>query len=111
MIGLTAKQQELLTYIESYLQENDGVSPSFDQMADALNLASKSGVHRLVCGLEQRGAIRRLPHHARSIQILAETPYASPSLKQLLVLTPQELRLLSVRVTTAQRMKRMGAAA
>ena len=56
---LTRKQSELLTYLSDHMQQHD-VSPSFDEMRDALGLASKSGVHRLVSGLEERGYIRRL---------------------------------------------------
>ena len=66
---LTRKQHELLTYLQKYLGEH-GVSPSFDEMRDALGLKSKSGIHRLITGLEERGFIRRLPHRARAIEVL-----------------------------------------
>lgn len=66
---LTRKQHELLLFIHRRLSE-DGVSPSFDEMKDALNLASKSGVHRLVSALEERGFIRRLAHRARALEVL-----------------------------------------
>ena len=66
---LTRKQSELLTYLSDHMQQHD-VPPSFDEMRDALGLASKSGVHRLVCGLEERGYIRRLTNRARAIEIL-----------------------------------------
>ena len=66
---LTRKQQELLLFINSRLSEG-GVSPSFDEMKDALNLRSKSGIHRLITGLEERGFIRRLPHRARALEVL-----------------------------------------
>ena len=66
---LTRKQSELLTYLSDHMQQHD-VPPSFDEMRDALGLASKSGVHRLVCGLEERGYIRRLANRARAIEIL-----------------------------------------
>ena len=66
---LTRKQSELLTYLSGHMQQHD-VPPSFDEMRDALGLASKSGVHRLVSGLEERGYIRRLPNRARAIEIL-----------------------------------------
>ena len=56
---LTSKQKELLLFINERIQET-GVSPSFDEMKDALNLASKSGIHRLITALEERGFIRRL---------------------------------------------------
>ena len=57
---LTAKQRELLIFIDDRLKQ-DGVSPSFDEMREALDLKSKSGVHRLISALEERGFIRRLP--------------------------------------------------
>lgn len=66
---LTRKQSELLTYLSGHMQQHD-VPPSFDEMRDALGLASKSGVHRLVSGLEERGYIRRLANRARAIEIL-----------------------------------------
>ena len=66
---LTRKQHELLVFIQRRLNEN-GVSPSFDEMKEALGLKSKSGIHRLISGLEERGFIRRLPHRARALEIL-----------------------------------------
>lgn len=66
---LTRKQYELLIFIDNCLK-NSGVSPSFDEMKDALGLASKSGIHRLILGLEERGFIRRLPHRARALEVL-----------------------------------------
>jgi len=66
---LTRKQNQLLVYINSHLNRH-GVSPSFDEMKDALDLKSKSGIHRLITGLEERGFIRRLPHRARALEIL-----------------------------------------
>jgi repressor LexA len=66
---LTRKQHELLLFIHKRLSA-DGVSPSFDEMKEALGLASKSGVHRLVSALEERGFIRRLPHRARALEVL-----------------------------------------
>src|ERR1700742_3781251 len=66
---LTRKQYELLLFIDQRLKEH-GVSPSFDEMKDALNLKSKSGIHRLITGLEERGFIRRLPHRARALEVL-----------------------------------------
>ncbi|WP_114391530.1 transcriptional repressor LexA [Oleisolibacter albus] len=65
---LTRKQQELLLFIDRRLKEG-GVSPSFDEMKDALGLKSKSGIHRLITGLEERGFIRRLPHRARALEV------------------------------------------
>jgi repressor LexA len=66
---LTEKQKELLVFINARLQAT-GVPPSFDEMKDALELQSKSGVHRLIIALEERGFIRRLPHRARAIEII-----------------------------------------
>ncbi|MBI3418970.1 MAG: transcriptional repressor LexA [Proteobacteria bacterium] len=65
---LTRKQQELLIFIHDRLAK-DGISPSFDEMKDALRLKSKSGIHRLISGLEERGFIRRLPHRARALEV------------------------------------------
>src|SRR5215472_5711903 len=65
---LTKKQYELLLFINKRLNEQ-GVSPSFDEMKAALGLRSKSGIHRLITGLEERGFIRRLPHRARALEI------------------------------------------
>jgi repressor LexA len=66
---LTRKQSELLTYIQARLAES-GISPSFEEMKDALALKSKSGVHRLISALEERGFIRRLPNRARALEVL-----------------------------------------
>ena len=66
---LTRKQLDLLKFIHARSLKN-GVSPSFDEMKEALNLRSKSGIHRLITALEERGFIRRLPHRARAIEIL-----------------------------------------
>jgi repressor LexA len=66
---LTKKQYELITFIDQKLRSS-GVSPSFDEMKDALDLRSKSGIHRLITGLEERGFIRRLPHRARALEII-----------------------------------------
>ncbi|MGQ0588952.1 MAG: transcriptional repressor LexA [Sphingosinicella sp.] len=66
---LTRKQHELLLYIDSRLSES-GVSPSFEEMKEALDLKSKSGVHRLISALEERGFIRRLPNRARALEVL-----------------------------------------
>ena len=66
---LTRKQYELLIFIDQRLKAA-GVSPSFDEMKEALDLKSKSGIHRLITGLEERGFIRRLPHRARALEVL-----------------------------------------
>jgi repressor LexA len=66
---LTAKQQQLLSYIKLHLDKG-GVSPSFEEMKEALDLKSKSGIHRLISALEERGFIRRLPNRARALEIV-----------------------------------------
>jgi repressor LexA len=66
---LTAKQRELLIFIDGRLKDG-GVSPSFDEMREALELKSKSGVHRLISALEERGFIRRLPNRARALEVV-----------------------------------------
>ncbi|HWH22807.1 MAG TPA: transcriptional repressor LexA [Allosphingosinicella sp.] len=66
---LTRKQHELLTYIHGHLGKT-GVSPSFEEMKEALELKSKSGVHRLISALEERGFIRRLPNRARALEVV-----------------------------------------
>ncbi|WP_372885100.1 transcriptional repressor LexA [Shimia sp.] len=77
---LTKKQLDLLEFIHKRLQR-DGVPPSFDEMKDALELRSKSGIHRLITALEERGFIRRLAHRARAIEIvkLPESLGGTPS--------------------------------
>ena len=66
---LTRKQYDLLRFIHECLSK-DGVPPSYDEMKEAVNLKSKSGIHRLITGLEERGFIRRLPHKARALEVL-----------------------------------------
>jgi repressor LexA len=66
---LTRKQYELLLFVNDHIART-GVSPSFDEMKDALDLKSKSGIHRLITGLEERGFIRRLAHRARALEVL-----------------------------------------
>ena len=75
---LTAKQKELLLYIHERIKET-GVSPSFDEMKEALDLASKSGIHRLITALEERGFLRRLPHRARALEVLKLPDSAAPA--------------------------------
>src|SRR5881397_3943952 len=74
---LTAKQHELLLFIDNRLKES-GVSPSFDEMREALELKSKSGVHRLISALDERGFIRRLPNRARALEVV-KLPEMRPS--------------------------------
>ena len=66
---LTAKQHELIRFIQQRL-EDTGISPSFEEMKEALDLKSKSGVHRLISALEERGFIRRLPNRARALEVV-----------------------------------------
>ena len=66
---LTRKQHELLMFIHERIKET-GVSPSFDEMKEALDLASKSGIHRLITALEERGFLRRLAHRARALEVV-----------------------------------------
>lgn len=72
MTPLTQKQKELLEFIASHVAETNGVAPSFEEMKEAVSLKSKSGVHRLVTALEQRGHIRKLPNRARAIEVVKE---------------------------------------
>ncbi len=85
---LTAKQQQLLRFIQQRL-DSDGVSPSFEEMKDALDLKSKSGVHRLINALEERGFIRRLPNRARALEIL-KVPDAMDAAKSAFNVVPMQ---------------------
>ena len=78
---LTRKQYELLMFIHERLKET-GVPPSFDEMKDALDLRSKSGIHRLIKALEERGFIRRLPNRARALDVVRLRESVTPSLQQ-----------------------------
>ncbi len=75
---LTAKQHELIRFIQERLEET-GISPSFEEMKEALDLKSKSGVHRLISALEERGFIRRLPNRARALEVLKQPEDALPA--------------------------------
>jgi len=75
---LTSKQHQLLTFLIEHQAEHD-ISPSFDEMKEAVGLASKSGIHRLISGLEERGYIRKLANRARAIEILRHPGAAGPS--------------------------------
>ncbi|WP_428030304.1 transcriptional repressor LexA [Ancylobacter sp.] len=74
---LTRKQHELLLFINERLQQ-DGVPPSFEEMKEALDLRSKSGIHRLITALEERGFIRRLPNRARALEVVRLPEDAQP---------------------------------
>src|SRR5262245_45939698 len=75
---LTAKQHQLLNFINDRLSKT-GVSPSFDEMREALDLKSKSGVHRLISALEERQFIRRLPNRARALEVVRMPDVATPA--------------------------------
>ena len=88
---LTSKQRDLLVFIHERL-ENDGVSPSFDEMKLALGLKSKSGVHRLITALEERGFLRRLAHRARALEVLRlPDDYAAKEIQPVVNRRVQEL--------------------
>jgi repressor LexA len=76
---LTPKQKELLLFINERLQES-GIPPSYDEMKVALDLRSKSGIHRLITALEERGFIKRLPHRARALEIIKMPETSQPGL-------------------------------
>src|SRR3982751_4891770 len=75
---LTAKQRELLMFVNQRLGET-GISPSFEEMREALDLKSKSGVHRLISALEERGFIRRLPNRARALEVVKMPEVSAPA--------------------------------
>jgi repressor LexA len=96
---LTKKQYELLMFIEKRLKES-GVSPSFDEMKEALGLKSKSGIHRLITGLEERGFLNRLPHRARALEVTRlpenmQDGRAAPAVASASRFTPQLVRSAS----------------
>ncbi|OFX04619.1 MAG: repressor LexA [Alphaproteobacteria bacterium RIFCSPHIGHO2_12_FULL_63_12] len=78
---LTQKQHELLQFINGRIMAT-GVSPSFDEMKEALNLRSKSGIHRLITALEERGFLRRLPNRARALEVIRLPDQASTAKRQ-----------------------------
>jgi repressor LexA len=96
---LTRKQHELLSFIEARLRET-GVSPSFEEMKEALDLKSKSGIHRLISALEERGFLRRHRHRARALEVVRlpenfggrEIPKAKPAEKENASFTPQVIQ-------------------
>src|SRR3569623_2541091 len=90
---LTRKQSELLTYIQDRLKES-GVSPSFEEMKDALALKSKSGVLRLISALEERKFLRRLPNRARALEVLRMPERAEPARKTAAPAAPSNVRNL-----------------
>jgi len=88
---LTRKQLELLLFINERLKE-EGVPPSFEEMKDALNLQSKSGVHRLIVALEERGFIKRMPNRARALEVIKLPESHSPSLSKRTGFTPNVIQ-------------------
>jgi len=113
---LTRKQHELLSYINERLTES-GVPPSFDEMKEALGLRSKSGIHRLITALEERGFIRRLPNRARALEITrmpdsASQPRPAPARFSPSVIEGSAGRIrpapIEVRGSTAARVPVMG---
>ncbi len=78
---LTRKQHELLLFIHERLKES-GIPPSFDEMKEALDLASKSGIHRLITALEERGFIRRLPNRARALEVVRLPDSLTPAARK-----------------------------
>ena len=93
---LTQKQFELLTFLEKKIGTS-GVAPSFEEMKIALGLRSKSGIHRLICALEERGFLKKLPHRARSIEILR-----SPNRLQNGKITPEPFSKLKSKISNAK---------
>src|SRR4051812_29014155 len=85
---LTRKQHELLMFIHERIKET-GVSPSFDEMKEALDLASKSGIHRLITALEERGFLRRLAHRARALEVVRMPEEAAPGGRRTAPFKPQ----------------------
>lgn len=88
---LTRKQLELLMFINERLKE-EGVPPSFEEMKEALNLQSKSGVHRLIVALEERGFLRRMPNRARALEVIKLPESHSPSLAPKKGFTPNVIQ-------------------
>ena len=94
---LTAKQHELLLFIQRKL-EDTGISPSFEEMKEALDLKSKSGVHRLISALEERGFLRRLPNRARALEVLRQpenvtaSARSAPANDTVVAMTPPRAR-------------------
>jgi len=90
---LTRKQHELLTFIQTRL-EDSGISPSFEEMKEALDLKSKSGVHRLISALEERGFIRRLPNRARALEVIRDSDLGAAKAAQRAAATAPALSAL-----------------
>jgi repressor LexA len=98
---LTRKQHELLVFIHERLKES-GIPPSFDEMKEALDLASKSGIHRLITALEERGFIRRLPNRARALEVVRLPDSIAPGLNGSRKFSPSVIEGSLGRRTTEQ---------
>ena len=70
VISMTKRQQDALNYIRSFVYVNDGIAPTYTQIAAGIGLVHKSGIHRIITGLEERGHIRRLPNRHRAIVVI-----------------------------------------
>jgi len=92
---LTHKQKELFVYLNNYISSND-ISPSFEEMKNAVNLKSKSGIHRLITSLEQRGYIKRLKHKARAMEITKELKNNNNSIPGKKVLDNKKREILKI---------------
>ena len=80
--ALTPQQRQLRDFIRDYIGTHDGVAPSFEEMRVCLQLRSKSSVHRLINGLEERGWLKRLPNHARALQIIDDDGAVLPTTRK-----------------------------
>lgn len=106
---LTRKQFELLRFINERLKDT-GVPPSFDEMKDALDLRSKSGIHRLITALEERGFIRRLPNRARAIEVIKLPETSAGNSNGRRGFTPASSKAISARSAPRSAAARMTAA-
>ncbi|PZQ55745.1 MAG: hypothetical protein DI555_06885 [Novosphingobium pentaromativorans] len=97
MIGLTTQQSNLLAYLRRYLDSSGGVAPCFSEMMAATGAASKSGIHRLLTALEERGHIRRIPDRARAIELVDHSDLSAVPVHALLA----ELRRRDIRLVEA----------
>lgn len=96
-VGLTRRQAECLRFIASTIRETGGLGPTFDEIGDHLGLASKSGVHRLITGLEERGFIRRLRKRARAFEVLQLPPSddSLPIIEDIRILTDEAFKAVA----------------
>jgi SOS-response transcriptional repressor LexA len=97
--GLTQVQQRVLGYIGRYIAEHDGVPPSFDEIMTEVGVVSKSGVHRIVTALEERGYIKRLHNRARTLSLVVDPPSSKTPFSVYLNLSQAEYLWLGVAAT------------